>query len=502
MEYFYGTSGDDDVKSPTGPSTYYLRGGNDIITGVSEPRGKWGDLKGRPDIDVVYLGNGDDTATGFNENDAVYGGRGNDVITASGIGSAFWPVTSNHAHLYGDEGDDSLTGANHLVGGRGNDTLVSYGGRADGGPGNDVYRFTFFYRDLIDREGASVVEVNWPTSYDYEPNYLPTRIVTGDGMDRIVLRGLDNCTVRTGDRADYVDGGGFNTVYAGGGNDTVVGAGTAYGANGRDVIRAVNFADGGRGADDLRAQKVDGGAGNDTIEAWQVGHGDAGADFMKGGTLHGGDGNDTINANYQAFGDAGADLMWGRTLYGGDGNDTMYAANGGYGEAGDDLISGKVLYGGDGDDTLDAEEFAHGEAGDDFITGGGELFGDNGDDTLAGTNATDDTLDGGRGADELRFALYEGSDVMRGGGGPDIFVLTAFEPDDLPEFIDSADSIEGFEHGLDLIDLRARDGVDEFADLTLEQVGNFTKIEDAEGYLLVVVVGDDAANFAADDFIF
>ena len=469
MEFYYGTNGADDVLSPVGRSTYYLQGGNDTITGVSEPRGKWGDLKGRPDVDIVYLGAGDDLATGFNSYDTIYAGRGDDVVTVS----TYWPAmslrpyTTKRSKAYGEEGHDELSGAWLLDGGAGNDTLTSYGGRVDGGPGHDVYRITGAVERIIDREGRSVIDIDFSAD-DYLIDRDPVElIVTGDRKDVITLKGTAP-TVRSGGGADIVKGGG--TVYGGAGNDTLGGR-KVYGATGQDVISA-GWADGGQGNDQITASEAYGGRGNDTISCI---------------TGEGGEGNDSISGDF---------------VDGGDGNDTVEADREGHGGSGDDLMSGRNLYGEDGDDTLDASGTGHGGAGDDEITGGGRLIGANGDDTLSGNHRTDDLLFGGRGADVLNFALYEGNDLLRGDAGADTYVLTAFEPDDLPMFIATADSIEGFEHGVDRIDLRARDGIAGFDDIVIEQVGDFVTLKDEAGYLLVVVVDDVTANFTADDFVF
>jgi len=128
-------------------------------------------------------------------------------------------------------------------------------------------------------------------------------------------------------------------VYAGAGNDTILGgAGNDYlqGDNGNDII------DGGAGSDRLL-----GGNGNDTLA------GGGGND-----TLHGGAGNDVL------LGSVGHD-----TLLGQNGNDQ--------------------LRGGDGNDTLDGGN------------GRNTLTGENGNDTLISRSRTD-TLNGGSGRNTIR----------------------------------------------------------------------------------------------------
>ena len=120
--------------------------------------------------------------------------------------------------------------------------------------------------------------------------------------------------------------------------------------------------------------------GQDTI------NGNGGNDFISGGEgndiINGGDGNDML------FGGTGQDTVNGNngndTLFGGDGDDTLV------GGPNDDVLRGgqgqDLLQGQDGNDQL------FGETGTDNLQGG------NGDDVLAGGEATNDSCDGGVGA--------------------------------------------------------------------------------------------------------
>lgn len=83
-----------------------------------------------------------ETFTGDNGHDVIYGGGGADTITGN----------AGNDWLYGDGGNDTLDGGagnDHLYGGEGNDTLK-------GGEGNDVYSFAgFFGNDTIDDAGGT-----------------------------------------------------------------------------------------------------------------------------------------------------------------------------------------------------------------------------------------------------------------------------------------------------------------------------------------------------------
>jgi Ca2+-binding RTX toxin-like protein len=230
-------------------------------------------------------------------------------------------------------------------------------------------------------------------------------------------------------------GEGHDTVYGGTGND-VSGGGTGYdrmyGEAGDDTL----YGDEGR-------DSLYGGAGNDDLGG---GYGD---DLLDGGfgadRIWAGDGNDTV------MGGAGSDEigagLGANLVSGGDGNDTIY------GDMGADTLSGDAgndeIGGGDSSDRIDGGE------GNDRIWGG------NGADVLAG-GAGDDTISGG-----------EGRDYLRGGTGRDLITLwetvqsadtLVFAPGESGRTLATIDRIEGFESGVDKINLRA------FGPMTFEEI--------------------------------
>ena len=154
------------------------------------------------------------------------------------------------------------------------------------------------------------------------------------------------------------------------------------------------------------------------------------------------------------YGTAGADILRGSAsadqINGLGGNDRLY------GEAGNDTINGDdgddLVYGGDGNDYLlggNGSDRLYGDAGND------RLFGDAGNDILYG-GAGDDLLYGGAGSDRLY-----------GDAGRDTFVLARGM---------GADTIYGFEDGVDLLRL---DGGLSFNDLKIVQLGTSTQISSA-----------------------
>lgn len=232
-------------------------------------------------------------------------------------------------------------------------------------------------------------------------------------------------------------GGASITIYAGAGNDTLVGDQNVilsnqaffYGDAGNDSITGSIANDelyGGTGADSLYGQR-----GDDILM------GESGDDNLHGGNdldkLYGGDGNDSLN------GDLHEDQ-----LYGGDGDDVLYDLSGSnvmYGEAGNDTLTAgsgdDVLDGGDGIDTLNAgggndrvvggngQDVLNGDAGNDIISGS------DGDDILNG-NGGNDTVQGGEGNDLLIYTVAENQgvdDTYNGGNGADTLRLNLTSTD-------------------------------------------------------------------------
>jgi VCBS repeat-containing protein len=177
--------------------------------------------------------------------------------------------------IYGDSGDDTLSGTNKtdvISGGSGGDSI-------DGGGGSDV-------------------------------------ISGGSGSDSID-GGSGNDLISGGSGSDTIDGGsGNDDIFGGSGNDSIDGGSgndDIFGGSGNDTL------DGGSGNDDL-----EGGSGNDALD------GGSGNDELEGGsgndTLDGGSGNDELE------GGSGNDVLDGGSgkddLEGGSGNDILIGGDG------------------------------------------------------------------------------------------------------------------------------------------------------------------------------
>ncbi len=310
----------------------------------------------------------------------IRGTQGNDTIQT--------PTTGNWL-IYALSGDDNVrlnsAGRDIVYGGEGNDTLTSSSANDAlyGEAGNDVIT-----------AGSSGFR-----PYDARNMYIDG----GIGDDHVNFAGTNG------------------TILLGDGND--IANVQAYRLSGQpspvlEKLRVFSV-DGGDGEDEITAINrltrdagvVDGGAGNDTI-------------VTKGNVwVNGGSGDDTIRSDSENV--FVIQRHQGNRIEGGDGNDDIWhrAKHGTFtdtidGGAGDDAIHAEganvLVYGGAGNDNLSA-----------YSIGGVpvKLFGEEGNDSLYGSVADGEWLDGGAGND-LLVSTY-GSSVLTGGKGSDVFRFSA-----------------------------------------------------------------------------
>lgn len=230
----------------------------------------------------IYAEGGDDEITidnGFNGDHLLYGGAGNDILTAQ----------NGRDILHGEAGNDTLNGGggrDKLYGDEGNDTL--------NGDGDKDY--------LYGNAGDDVIN-------------------GGEGND--LMYGLEDNDTLNGDNGnDRIYGGTGNDIINGGNNNDRL-----YGENGNDRING-----------DAGHDKIYGGAGNDTLSGNDgddtiYAHDDH-------DLIYGNDGRDKLyglNGNDRIEGGADRD-----NIFGGDGNDTMIGGEGNdflYGEEGADIFA-------------------------------------------------------------------------------------------------------------------------------------------------------------------
>lgn len=368
---FNGTTrGDVITLSQTGEELTFTFNGLPVIVTLQELRDQAEQQIGDEQLFGIVIrgGDGDDHITlltpislnievyGDGDNDTLIGSMGSERL-AGGVGDDQIDAGAGNDRLIG--GSDSDT----LVGGAGNDTLI-----ADGGDDRNLNQFGSIGADVVSG-GAD----NDTADYSERSNALEI------SLDNVANDGESG----EGDNVDST----IEQIFAGDGNDLLVGNAAAQTLNGGD------------GNDTLQGL-----AGNDRLEG-DVRFSSFGGDDQ----LEGGDGADTL--------DGGADEFDADVFLGGAGTDTAdYSfrtrrvnlsidgiANDGFpdfsGE--DDNIGSDIefLVGGDGNDTLSGDssgEFFDGGDGDDSMLGNG------GNDTFLDSEGADFHL-GGSGIDTMNY---------------------------------------------------------------------------------------------------
>jgi Ca2+-binding RTX toxin-like protein len=275
--------------SQFGNYVYGTAGANVLdFSGLAKPTSGGIYVYGQEGNDTITGTNGSDTLDGGADNDVMNGGDGSDRLDGGELADTLNGGNGVDA-LNGDAGNDVLrgdAGNDSLTGGDGNDNLS--GGLGDdymiGGAGSDTVSY-------ITATGGITLDLALAVAQN----------TVSAGMDRVVQ--IEN--VRGSAYADTFRGNAAtNSINAAEGNDTV------YGLGGNDTLT------GGTGTDTLY-----GGDSQDTIFGGDDGDlvfGDAGLDNLKGDagndTIHGGTENDTINGGTGddvLYGDGGRDVLLG-----------------------------------------------------------------------------------------------------------------------------------------------------------------------------------------------
>lgn len=336
---------------------------------------------------------------GSDFNDTLYGGPG------------------TYTEIHGGLGNDTLYGklAGRYVGGGDGDDIIYAGlggARYDGGSGFDSLYLTETpdVRWLVRIDGSLGSTLRAFNALEGSELATPEGSLQNESGPSVIASGnVGNFEVYySGDQDDYFDirSQGPITIYAGGGNDFILGNSGGsnnpsfelYGEAGDDVIviKESGLASGGEGNDSI---EIDASL-SDAVRAM----GDEGDDifFIRSGKadIDGGDGRDILSANQRSiFAGLDVDLLTGtlRTfddrerfsgtvknieeLIGADAYpDVLRGGNSGeriIGGGGNDIIEGRggqdALYGGAGNDTLsggEGDDLLHGGAGNDVIDGG------------------------------------------------------------------------------------------------------------------------------------
>ena len=176
---FTVTSGDDTVDGLTSDDVIDALAGNDTVNGNAGAD----TLSGGEGNDILNGGEGDDTLDGGPGADMLDGGAGSDTATYQNSSVGVLVRLHNAAAVkFGDAEGDTLTGVEHLVGSRYNDTLA--------GDGED---------NIMKGEDGDDVLYGGPAGGDDE-------MYGGNGDDRI-FGGRGNDTLTGGEGNDRLRGG-------------------------------------------------------------------------------------------------------------------------------------------------------------------------------------------------------------------------------------------------------------------------------------------------------
>ncbi len=512
----YGGAGNDVLNGGAGNDTLVAGLGHDALHGDDgfDSLGFEADVTAGVTVNTdlnTYSGTGFDgiftnieQIIGTKFADTMIGGDGNDIFI-------------------GGDGNDTITGGagNDLIeGGLGTDDL-------DGGDGIDTLRFAAVNNAGITWTAGSLLTPGGDTYRNFE-RYQGTRwgdSLTGSSGAESFLGGDGNDTISGLDGDDILDGEADNdTISGGNGNDMI------YGGTGADTLT------GDAGNDEMfggsQNDNLSGGAGADKLyggDDADILQGSEGADIMDGG--NGADYVEYINSTAGVTivlnstgsttgigGDAEGDTLIGiehalgsnhsDTITGDMSNNTIRGANGNdflYGGAGDDTIGG-----GDGNDTMD------GGAGNDTVNftlgapNGGvtvnlatntatnstvsqtdtvinfenvvgsfssdSITGDNNANSLWGENGNDTIF--GAGGNDIIFGGW-GNDLIYGGAGNDTITLNTGGANDADTVFfvagDGTDTLNGWEDGLDKIDLTGFTGAQDVTSANFASLVNITK---------------------------
>lgn len=368
------TYGATTYESLTGTDTW---GDLDTLLNIEEVYGSaFGDViyaAGSVQNWLMHGNGGDDTLTGGGNGDTLIGGAGNDrlingTVVYLGTDAINADLTTNRVS---GQGEDTLSGVTHLIGGEGNDTIRGgkFASTIDGGLGDDVlytggstYIDASFGADTVHGAIAATtispasndrIKVNASTVLTYEDLTGPAAAVKadlGNGWVDEYDGGVRDATDRLfGSVRKFIGSGGNDTIFGSASNNTIAG-----------------------------------GSGNDYILG-----------FGGNDSLSGGDGNDTL-AGSNGYRD---------TLVGGLGNDHYVTGD-----------SDDVLVDAGGNDTIEtylSTYILQADFENLILTASstGTLIGNTADNKLT-SGSGHDTLDGAG-----------GSDTMTGGAGNDVYYI-------------------------------------------------------------------------------
>ena len=475
IDRLIGGRGADYLDGGEGDRDYALYNNSDagVIIDLEVGHAEGGHAEGDTLVNIERVAGSrfDDILVGDANNNALIGRDGSDVLVG-GAGNDVLNGGDGNDTLIGGEGKDNLlggAGADFLNGGDGDDDRANYRRSQEGvtvdlatGTGSDG-----------DAEGDVLVNIEQIIGSEFDDT-----LIGDDADNRLVGR----------DGEDYLEGGAGDDILVGGDDDDVL-----VGGAGSDRL---NGQSGDRDTVDYTASEE---AVDVNLTTRRGSGGDAEGDrIFNVEDIRGSDFNDVLT---------GADGV--NRLAGNEGDDELI------GMGGDDMLLGgegaDIINGGEGIDTANYQHADEG-VGVDLASGGfaGEATGDTfidveffygsefndiaiGDDLANRLNGQlgDDVLDGAGGRDTLIGDL--GNDTLTGGDDLDLFLFRAAFGNDV---------ITDFEGGAGIVDRIFFQGLGlSEADLTLTDGTNGVLIE-AGTYGTLLLEGVQAADLAADDFIF
>ncbi len=181
-----GTAGAEAINGGEGNDSLFGLGGDDVLYGAL------GDdiLDGGEGNDLLYGGLGSDTVTDTGGSNTIDAGAGNDTVTLTGSN----PYDNNT--VYGGDGDDVITSGattDTIYGGAGSDTIDAgeSGNTVDGEAGNDMIAVHYAsHSTLKGGSGDDLLSVRQTTSYEawYSDYYNSSNIFEG-GTGNDVMQG-------------------------------------------------------------------------------------------------------------------------------------------------------------------------------------------------------------------------------------------------------------------------------------------------------------------------
>jgi Ca2+-binding RTX toxin-like protein len=410
-----GQAGNDILVGGYGADTLHGGEGDDLLLGGYEDPDERDDYNDDYWYDGVFSGNiadyGDATGNltlNLNLSTAqVTGGAGTDTLSKIQglLGGAFDDTltgTNNRNLLFGNAGNDSL------YGGGGDDTFS--GGAGDdlisGGAGNDTATYSYAGAAIIaslaltgpQNLGSSGTDTL--VSIENLVGSVFNDSLTGNTGNNSLTGGAGNDTLSGGEGYDWLQGGHGNDILSGGNGLDTASYADALGAVTVNLNIAISQNTGGAGIDRLTSiENLEGSNFNDTLTAGSI-----------ASQLYGGEGNDL--------------------LIGGSGNDYLSGVNAG-GNYDDYAQIDTVSYiGATGGVTVDlasnASQDVGGGQGIDVLYQIDNLIGSNFDDALTSSYNGSHVIEGRAGNDQLFTTSSRVHDTMDGGVGVDTLILNDY----------------------------------------------------------------------------